>query len=100
MELGASAVEAEADAAMAQLACGVQVLPGAGGLHVAVLDRDARARREPADALDTPLAEAPLALHVQPPELVAAEVAARVRTSITYIISLLELHTSTTTVYG
>ena len=89
MELRASAVEAEADAPMAELACVVQVLPGAGGLHVAVLDRDARARREPADALDTPLAEAPLAFHVQPPKLVAPEVAARVPTSITYIISSL-----------
>ena len=83
MELGARAVEAEADAAMTELACGVQVLPGAGGLHIAVLNRDTRARREAADALDAPLAEAPLALHVQPPELVPAEVAAPVRTSMT-----------------
>ena len=61
---------------MAQLASGVQVLPGAGGLQVAVLNRDARTRRESTDAFDAPLAKTPLALDVQPPELVAAEVAA------------------------
>lgn len=76
MELSAGAVEAEADLAVADLPRGVQVLPGASGLHVAVLNRDAGARGETADALDAPLAEAPLALHIQPPELVATEVAA------------------------